>query len=337
MKSSNIYPLVSIILPTHNGAKYLAESINSCLFQTYTNIELIIIDDGSTDNSINIINSFIKKDNRVKVFSNNKKTNLPKALNIGHRNAIGKLITWTSDDNRFKENAISVLVEKLIKNNVDIVYSNYEIINTKGTYVKSNSVSFIQDIFYGNCIGPCFLYRLNVFKYNNGYREDLFLVEDYYYWLNSSNKFSFYKIEENLYEYREHKISLTSKIKSENNYYKIWKNNLHKAYKIYFGTISKSELDFLIRLNNRQDNYIDSDIYTFLKFINRVSCKYKKHFVQEPYFITQLNKIYRNIVMKKKKYFIFELFYFIKYFNIFYKITQYGLRKKIIKKYLHIL
>tara|TARA_Y100001968_G_C18940786_1_gene518606 strand:- start:18 stop:548 length:531 start_codon:yes stop_codon:yes gene_type:complete len=176
-----------------------------------------------------------------------------------------------------------------------------------------------------------------VFKYNNGYREDLFLVEDYYYWLNSSNKFSFYKIEENLYEYREHKISLTSKIKSENNYYKIWKNNLHKAYKIYFGTISKSELDFLIRLNNRQDNYIDSDIYTFLKFINRVSCKYKKHFVQEPYFITQLNKIYRNIVMKKKKYFIFELFYFIKYFNIFYKITQYGLRKKIIKKYLHIL
>ena len=82
--------LVSIILPTHNGERFIAESIDSCLSQTHKNIELIIIDDCSDDNTPGIIKSYLSIDNRIKVITQITKGNLPIALNTGHADSNGE-------------------------------------------------------------------------------------------------------------------------------------------------------------------------------------------------------------------------------------------------------
>ena len=76
MSEINTTPLVSICIPTYNGAKYVEETIECAINQTYRNIEIIITDDQSTDNTIKICNSFALKDDRIKVFQNKKNLGL---------------------------------------------------------------------------------------------------------------------------------------------------------------------------------------------------------------------------------------------------------------------
>ena len=66
------YPLLTVLMPVYNAEKFLAESINSILSQTYSNFELLILDDASTDNSLKIIKAYAKEDKRIKVLINNK-------------------------------------------------------------------------------------------------------------------------------------------------------------------------------------------------------------------------------------------------------------------------
>ena len=104
-------PKVSIILPTYNGAKYLRESIDSCLSQTHKNIELIIVDDCSTDQTSQIIKPY--QDARIRYIRNEKNMRLPRSLNIGFALATGEYLTWTSDDNQFLPHAIETMLKIL--------------------------------------------------------------------------------------------------------------------------------------------------------------------------------------------------------------------------------
>src|SRR5438552_1877085 len=101
--------LVSIVLPTYNRAHFLAGAIRSCLAQTYRNLEVIVVNDGSSDDSSRIVHEFAREDRRVRyVYQQNQK--LPAALNTGHRLARGSYLTWTSDDNRFDPDAVELMV-----------------------------------------------------------------------------------------------------------------------------------------------------------------------------------------------------------------------------------
>ena len=103
--------LVSIILPVYNGEQYLKQAIESVLNQTYTNFELIIVNDCSTDNTAVIIESFVRIDTRIKVINNKENKKLPASLNIGHNIATGDYMTWTSHDNILKPNFIEILLK----------------------------------------------------------------------------------------------------------------------------------------------------------------------------------------------------------------------------------
>ena len=103
--------LVSIVLPTYNGGKYIRDSIESILNQTYTKWELIIVNDCSIDNTYEIINEYAKKDCRIKIINNPINYKLPRSLNIGFENTDGEYYPWTSDDNIFKRNALKKMVE----------------------------------------------------------------------------------------------------------------------------------------------------------------------------------------------------------------------------------
>src|ERR1043165_1952652 len=94
-------PVISIVLPSFNGSTYLSKSIDSCLSQTYSNLELILVDDASTDDTPRIMQQYAAQDSRVRVLQNATNRKLPASLNIGFRAARGRYLTWTSDDNLY--------------------------------------------------------------------------------------------------------------------------------------------------------------------------------------------------------------------------------------------
>ncbi|TNJ45766.1 glycosyltransferase [Tamlana fucoidanivorans] len=212
----NNNPHISIVLPCYNGERFLSDAIKSCLNQSYTNFELIIINDCSTDKTADIANQFAKKDHRINIITNKTNKKLPASLNIGHRRAKGDFITWTSDDNVLKPNFLEKMIQQIIESRSDLVYSNYEVINENGGFKRIHITGPTEHILFGNKIGASFLYKKEVFSMLNGYDESLFLLEDYEFWLRASMQFKFIHVKEVLYEYRLHEKSLTANIQQKN-------------------------------------------------------------------------------------------------------------------------
>ncbi|MCV3445929.1 glycosyltransferase [Campylobacter lari] len=204
--------LVSVIMPTFNGASsgFLAQSIESVLNQTYKNLEFIIVNDCSTDNTLEILQEYAKKDHRIQIINNQKNQKLPQSLNIGFNNAKGEYFTWTSDDNYFHFNAIEKMVHYLEYNiNKILVCCDFEIIGLKGKknhFIVSDKK---RDLIEYDCIGACFLYKSNIAKVVGNYNPKEFKVEDYEYWLRMGLYGDFGAIHENLYTYRFQPQSLT--------------------------------------------------------------------------------------------------------------------------------
>ena len=213
-------PLVSIILPTYNGSKYIRQSIESCLCQTYDNIELIIVDDCSTDDTPKIIREFAHSDKRVRLIQNSENRKLPASLNIGHQYARGNYITWTSDDNFYYPSAIQEMISHMLTLHADIVFANMDIVDKDGKldgeryYGGHYRTGPSDELPLKNPIGACFLYTENVYQVVNGYNEDLFCTEDWDFWLKCYNAdFSFEHLDKTLYTYRYHEKNLTAQNK----------------------------------------------------------------------------------------------------------------------------
>ncbi len=107
--------LVSVILPVYNGEDTIAESIDSVLAQTYQNLELVIVNDCSTDGTQAILKEYEAKDRRVRVIDNSVNLKLPRSLNVGFSDAKGEYLTWTSDDNLYHPSAIEEMAAVLDK------------------------------------------------------------------------------------------------------------------------------------------------------------------------------------------------------------------------------
>lgn len=207
-------PQISIILPTFNGEKYICDAVNSCLNQTFTDFELIIVNDCSTDSTSSIIESFASKDNRIQIINNTSNQKLPKSLNIGFKRAAGKYYTWTSDDNIFDKNALEILHEKISKaNSLDIIYTAYKIIDDQGNFV-TNYGDFPEQLIFQNVVGACFLFKKEVYNHLNGFDESKYRVEDYDFWLRAIKHFKFDFVNQILYTYRRHSTSISSEIYS---------------------------------------------------------------------------------------------------------------------------
>ena len=204
-------PKVSIILPTYNGQAYIEEAITSILNQTFEDFELIVVDDCSIDHTSSLMESFRLHDSRIKIITNKQNLKLPASLNIGHRVAQGKYLTWTSDDNILHSNFLERLVTVLETSSADVVYSNFNVINDQSEHIRVYKVSPVSLLPFENGIGASFLYRKEVFQKFN-YNEDLHGIEDYDFWVRVANHFKFEHTSEVLYSYRIHKNSLTTEI-----------------------------------------------------------------------------------------------------------------------------
>jgi len=207
-------PLVSVVLPVFNGERYLRQSIESCLSQSYDCLELIVVDDGSTDSTPLIIEEYTKTDKRARVLSHACNRGLPHALNSGFAAAAGQYFTWTSADNYYRRHAIARMLEVLENDSkVDFIYSDYSSTDSQNRFLEYWSVGEAQELLAANRIGPCFLYRQEVQKALGRYNEEMPLAEDYDFWLRASTLFRMVPLHEDLYCYRTHEDSLTARLR----------------------------------------------------------------------------------------------------------------------------
>lgn len=223
--------LTSIVLPVYNGEAYLRAAIDSVLAQTRAEFELIVVDDGSTDNTPQILAEYDSRDPRVRVI---RQTNqkLPAALNAGFREARGEFLTWTSADNRLSPEFLECMVECLQRHaDWDMIYANEDIIDEQGRpllksphyplYQRplgSNHLHFPTEtselnVWLDNFVGGAFLYRARVRFLIGDYSPWWFGLEDYDYWMrvNAMLRLEHADFDRPVYEYRYHGDSLTSR------------------------------------------------------------------------------------------------------------------------------
>lgn len=226
--------LVSIILPVYNQASFLPEAIHAVQQQSYPNWELIIVNDGSTDEFWSAVTPFLS-DKRIRIFEQENQK-LPSALNNGFRQAEGQFYTWTSADNIMKPHQIERLVDALCQHPFcGFVYSDYDAIDDRGAPLndptwrhhnrpdgtprlhlpKSVSISNFHESG-DNFVGASFLWRADVHHVVGAHDENMFGGEDYDFWLRMHLVTPFCHLSESLYAYRVHDNTLNARAKELN-------------------------------------------------------------------------------------------------------------------------
>jgi len=207
--------LVSIVLPTYNRAARLADALESCLAQTYPHIEVIVVDDGSTDETPAVVARFAARDARVRALRQPNQR-LPGALNAGFRASRGDYLTWTSDDNSYLPDAIALMAAALdAQPDLGLVYCDYEEVGDAGE-VRRIHLPDPALLPQQNCVGACFLYRRAVYEAVGEYDQHLFLAEDYDYWLRVARHFPVRHLPGVCpYRYGSHPDSLTARRQAE--------------------------------------------------------------------------------------------------------------------------
>jgi glycosyltransferase involved in cell wall biosynthesis len=205
-------PTVSIVLPSHDGAAFLRQALESCLDQTLTDWELVAIDDGSIDETPTIFTEYARRDSRVRIVTHRTAAGLPAALNAGFAAARGRYFTWISDDNRYRPHALARLVAELdADSTIDVVYSDYSVIDEDGREIELRRALPAERLAIVNCVGASFLYRRAVHETLGGFDAAKMLVEDYDFWLRAAARFRLAPLGENLYLYRIHAGSLSAR------------------------------------------------------------------------------------------------------------------------------
>ncbi len=219
--------LVSVVLPVYNGERDLKKSIESVLGQSYKSLELILVNDGSTDSTLEIMENFAKHDSRIRIINQENKK-LPTALSTGFRAAKGEFFTWTSADNIMLPDCLRLMVKSLRqKPKCAMVYGNMRLIDAGG-HIKRGKFWFEKPILSGNVclpkdakclntyanntIGAAFLYRAEAAYLLEDYSRFKINLEDYDYWMrmNSLLKIEHIDEEKPIYLYRIHDESLTA-------------------------------------------------------------------------------------------------------------------------------
>ena len=145
--------LVSIITPSYNSSRFINECVNSVLVQTYTNWELIIVDDASNDNSRELISNIAARDNRIKFVFLTKNIGVAGSRNIALEKSKGRYIAFLDSDDVWHKEKLEKQLKFMMENNYDISHSSYEIINKKDEVIgKRNARNFLT---YNSLLKSC--------------------------------------------------------------------------------------------------------------------------------------------------------------------------------------
>ena len=265
-------PLITVIVPIYNTEKYLDKCINSIINQTYINLEIILVDDGSTDNSLNICNEYKKIDKRI-VIINKKNGGLSSAKNAGLDVHKGKYVSFIDSDDYVDNNFIEELYNNLINTNSDISLCNYyDTINNIDYPKKSESFVLENNYKYKYLLGKYSivtvvswnkLYKEKIFNKlrfeTNKKHEDAYIIADI---LKEAKRIS-YMLDKCLYHYnrRDNSLSTSYNISSFDNIIafekniNIMKENNIKANYNKFNLSIYMELKYILtNMDKKEDN-----------------------------------------------------------------------------------
>ena len=207
-------PKVTVYIPSYNYARYLEKAVESIHSQIYSNWELIIIDDGSTDETIEIaqkLKALYPAD--TKVIRNDKPLGLFKCANIALKIARGEYFMRLDADDYLDESALLVMATYL-NNNPDIalVYPNYTYVDQNGAFLHTENRKKIgeEDILLDQpAHGACTMVRKRVLKTVGGYTESNDAQDGYELWLKISTRYQIANVTTPLFFYRQHANSLS--------------------------------------------------------------------------------------------------------------------------------
>ena len=202
---------VTVYIPCYNYARYIEKAIQSVLFQAMDDWELIIINDGSTDNTMNVLKKY-KDHPKIRVIDQENK-GLNVTNNIALRLSSGKYIMRLDADDYLDENALLVLSNTLeSKQEVDLVYPDYYLIDAYGEVIELVRRQKIEEEVHLLDLpahGACTMFRRHVLKQIGGYIEEFTCQDGYEIWLRFIQKHKPYNVNIPLFYYRQHSDSLT--------------------------------------------------------------------------------------------------------------------------------
>lgn len=308
-KVSFLKELISIIIPVYNAQEYIAECLNSICKQIYSNFEVIVIDDASTDKTLDEINKIIKKDNRIKLFKNEKNMGCAYSRNLGLQMYKGEFITYVDADDVITEDYLEKLYDNIKKFNADISICQHK------KFIKNKKIlenNFNKNIHVWNSEEAIY-YLSKEGKFSSAlwgkmFKRKLFNKENFPIIKSASDCFILYKLlhkakrivfqDKTIYLYRKVMDSITHK---ENNInldlvYETKKvliyvkNNIHSQY------------------GNLKYRYIKNLLITYNKML--FNCKYDvvvgeyiKNEINQFYVGTLLNwyeRLQINLFLKRK-------------------------------------
>lgn len=201
-------PKVSVIMSVYNGKSYLPEAIESILHQTFDDFEFIIVDDGSTDGSSGIPDSYSKKDSRIKIIRNNRNIGLTRSLNNALRTASGEYIARMDADDISSRDRLEKQVAFLDGNpEFVIVGSNAKVIDDRENVIKEVVIpkDLAQRIRKRNyLLHGSLMFRNKTLKELGSYDEEMCYAQDYELLLRISNSHRIGSVDEFLYTCRQH-------------------------------------------------------------------------------------------------------------------------------------
>ena len=182
-------PLISICLPTYNRAEYLTDAINSCIQQTYKNWELLVVDDGATDSTPKLLESFTKKHNRIHIGRSDKNRGIAVTRNEAILRSKGQYIAvMDSDDVMYKER-LKIALQTLKKTNADVFYSAYYRADMLGNIqdgtipAKKLTVQLIRDnqsIPHVTIVAKTKCFKEHPYREELRVNDDMALIWDWY-------------------------------------------------------------------------------------------------------------------------------------------------------------
>lgn len=314
-----INPKISIIIPVYNVEQYLSRCIDSILAQTFTDFELLLIDDGSKDNSGKICDEYEKKDNRIRVF-HKENGGVSSARNVGLDNAVGEWICFSDGDDSVKSDYLATFFYLMTQG--DMLSQGFHALNwnhkgdkdifaTKGIYYGKNLCPFILKLLKTAQLGYiwCKSFKKEIIdKYKIRFDENVYLMEDlefvleYCTHINSINN-----SDKCLYLY---KYTASGKIFHDQNHFEVYKKLYLLSREIDVDNLYTKWIksffidDILYRLLNEkvEKNILKEHITFFIsEFKSEKSlCKFKKnrlynylHFINNRIYIYILIKMIR--------------------------------------------
>lgn len=226
--TNNNMDLVSIITPTYNSEKYIKETINSVLSQTYQNWEMIIVDDCSTDNTVRIIEEEMEKNSRIRFIQLQENQGAAVARNTAINYANGRYIAFLDSDDLWEMNKLEVQVSFMNMNNIPFSYTSYKIINENGEET-GKVVNVPEKIDYNqllkNTIIGCLTVMLDINKFGRVQMPNMRTRQDTALWLSILKQgYIAYGIQQPLAKYRKKSGSISSnKLKMAKQNWKLYR------------------------------------------------------------------------------------------------------------------